>query len=470
MTTAPTTTDSFAPVRRVLWQTMGLNLIATLAKLIVGYLTGSLSLIADGVDSLFDSASNVVGLVGIGVASQPPDEQHPYGHRKAETLAALVIAMLLFISVWELGKGAVQRILSPERITAEANVWSFVALGISMAVHLFVVWYEMAAGRRYRSDILVADAMHTRGDLLISLSVAAGLVAVRLGYPIADPILALGVSVLIAKIGVDIVRKAAGPLMDAATIPSAELEETAMSVPGVSSVHNVRTRGIDAATTADLHIRVDPAMDANQAHAIAHEVQRRLQEQHPTIKDVTIHVEPGMSLATELTQESVAARLRRIADGLGLGVHSVGAYQANGAYHVDVHLEADGRLPLSEAHRLASTLEERLKAEVPEVTEVTTHLEPQGVLSDGLAAEADDQQIVAKIAQLAEGHSPRAQCHSIEVVHTSDGRMVSLHCYLPGETPLAEAHRAVAGLERAIYAEVPGVQRVIVHAEPADKA
>src|SRR5512145_1750846 len=134
--------DGIRGIRRVLWITMGLNVVATIAKLVVGYLTGSLSLIADGFDSVFDAASNVIGLVGIRVASQPADQEHPYGHRKAETLTALIIAMLLFITTWELLTSGVERLRNPSLITAEANVWSFGALIVSIIIHATVVWYE----------------------------------------------------------------------------------------------------------------------------------------------------------------------------------------------------------------------------------------------------------------------------------------------------------------------------------------
>jgi cation diffusion facilitator family transporter len=105
--------DTFRAIRRVLWITLGLNLIATAAKLIVGYSTGSLSLIADGFDSAFDSATNVIGLVGIQFAARPADEDHPYGHRKAETMTALIIAALLFLTMWELIQSAVERLRDP---------------------------------------------------------------------------------------------------------------------------------------------------------------------------------------------------------------------------------------------------------------------------------------------------------------------------------------------------------------------
>jgi cation diffusion facilitator family transporter len=303
--------DGFRAIRRVLWITLGLNLIATLAKLVVGYWTGSLSLIADGFDSVFDAASNVIGLVGIYLAARPADEDHPYGHRKAETMTALIISSLLFITAWELMKSAVERLRDPALIQAEVNVWSFGALLVSILVHLTVVWYELRAGRRLQSDVLVADAMHTRADIFVSLSVIGGLIAVRLGYPIADPVLALIISAVIVKIGIDIIRESSPTLMDEVAMSPDQAERIALSVPGVLSCHRVRSRGHESAVYADLHIQVAPAMSTDQSHAIAHQVQHRLRERFPAIQDVTIHVEPHGPSPAEPGREGITVGSER---------------------------------------------------------------------------------------------------------------------------------------------------------------
>jgi cation diffusion facilitator family transporter len=271
---------------------MGLNLIATAAKLIVGYRTGSLSLIADGFDSVFDSASNVVGLVGIHFAARPADEAHPYGHRKAETMTALIISGLLFLTTWELIQSAVERLRDPSLIRADVNAWSFGALLLSIVVHLTVVWYELREGRRLRSDVLVADALHTRADIFVSLSVVVGLTAVRLGVPLVDPILALFISLVIAKIGIDIIRESTPTLMDKAPIAPAPIEQVVRSVPGVLACHQARSWGHETAVYLDLHIQVEPETSVTRAHAIAHEVKRQLQAQFPNVEDATIHIEP----------------------------------------------------------------------------------------------------------------------------------------------------------------------------------
>jgi len=468
--------DALRETRTVLWVTMGLNFVAMLVKLVVGYLTGSLSLIADGFDSLFDAASNVIGLVGVGLAGRPPDAQHPYGHRKAEAITSLVIAMLLFVTTWEIAKSAIERLRNPGLITGDVTMLSFAAIAVSILMHLAVVRYELRAGRRLKSDVLVADAMHTRADVFVSLSVAIGLVAMRLGYPLADPIVALLVAAFVAKIGIDIVREAVGPLMEEAALPPGALEHVILSVPGVVSSHRVRTRAQGAAMIADLHIRVNPSMSAEQAHAIAHEVRRRLAEENPALQDVTVHIEPADEIPDEISQQELTVRLRRLADGLGLGVHHVWADEVDGAYHLELHLEGDGDLPLSDAHAMASELEDRIRHELTEVTEVITHLEPKGQLSSiaddkdehqrvDRAADAEDlQRLEAVVAE----HVGPGTCHHIRIRPGLEGRVVSMRCYLPGDVTLREAHSTVERLEWAVHRELDDVERVVVHTEPRE--
>ena len=461
--------ETFRAIRRVLWITLGLNLLATAAKLIVGYWTGSLSLIADGFDSVFDSASNVIGLAGIYLAAQPADEDHPYGHRKAETMTALIIASLLFLTTWELIQSAVERLRNPALIQAEVNVWSFGALLVSIVVHLTVVWYELRAGRRLHSDVLVADALHTRADIFVSLSVVGGLIAVRLGYPLADPILALVIALLIAKIGIDIIRESSPTLMDRVAMPADHVEQIALSVPGVLSCHRVRSRGHEQAVYADLHIQMDPAMSTEQAHAIAHEVQHRLRERRPDIHDVTIHVEPSGYLPEEPSQEEITVRLRRLADGLGIEIHDVWAHEVDGRYYMEFHLEADGTLPLRQAHKIASSLEERAHTEIPHLAELTIHIEPQGQLILASDPGVEETQVAQAVQRVINDTLKADACHQIRVRRGYEGWAVSMHCLLPGEISLAEAHRISTRLETRLQEEVPGLERVVIHTEPREE-
>lgn len=459
--------ENYGAIKRVLWITMGLNLVSTVAKLGVGYWTGSLSLIADGFDSVFDAATNVIGLVGIQVAARPADEDHPYGHRKAETVTALVIAGLLFLTAWEVGQSAVERLLDPALITTEVTGWSFGALLVSVVVHVIVVWYELRAGRRLHSEVLVADALHTRADIFLSLSVVAGLIAVRLGYPVADPIIALFVALLIAKAGVDILRESVPTLMDRVGVASREVEQIALSVPGVVSCHGVRSRGHQDAVYADLHIQVDPGLSTERAHAIAEEVKVRLHEYDPVIRDVTIHVEPARSGPGRRGPREVVARIRHMADDMGMGVHEVWAYESGGQTNAEVHLELDGALSLRRAHEMASSLEERA-GEIPGLAEVTTHIEPRGAITRPPAPGPEGARLADEIRRVANEALGSDGCHHVRVHRSGMGWDVSLHCQLPGDDTLAKAHRACTGLEGRLRSEVPGLERVVIHAEPED--
>lgn len=280
----------FGAIRRVLFITLALNLLATLAKMGVGYMTGALSIIADGFHSLFDSASNVIGLVGISFAARPPDEEHPYGHRKLESLAAISVSVLLFVTCVELVRSAIDGLSSP--VVPQINIWSFAAVIFSIGVNLFTAVYERRRGRELKSEFLLADAAHTTADIYISLSVIVGLILVRLGYPIVDALLALGIAGVIAKIGIDIIRSSSAILMDRAVVSEREIERLAMGVEGVEGCHRIRSRGPEDDIHVDLHIHVAPEMPVDRAHAIAHEVQKRVVREIPGVQDVVVHVEP----------------------------------------------------------------------------------------------------------------------------------------------------------------------------------
>ena len=349
-----------------------------MAKLIVGYWTDSLSLIADGYDSAFDAASNIIGLVGVSMAARPADEDHPYGHRKTETMAALIIASLLFLTTWELIKSAVERLRDPSLIQAEVNAWSFGALAVSILVHLVVVWYELRAGRRLHSDVLVADALHTRADIFVSLSVVGGLIAVQLGYPLADPIIALVVALFIAKIGLDIVRESSPTLLDEVAMSPEEVEEIVLSVPGVVSCHKIRTRGHEQAVYADLHIQVEPTITTERAHAIAHEVQQLLRQKAPDIQDVVIHVEPvvteSMQQVRELAEQAVTGAAQEV-EGVA-SCYQVEVSLSEGQYVLGFHCAVNGKASVEEAHRSASALEALVRQRLPQIRRVVVHVEP----------------------------------------------------------------------------------------------
>lgn len=279
-------------IRRVLWIILLLNLGVAAAKYAWGTLSGSASMQADGIHSVFDSAGNVVGLVGISLAARPADAGHPYGHAKFETYASLVIGVLLLLAAFEVGSSAAAK-LAAGSYTAEVGPMSFVVMAGTLAVNLGVTVYERRFAKRLRSEVLAADANHTLSDALVSVGVIAGLAAVALGFPMADPIMALVVTAAILATAYDVFKHALATLSDRARIPEDELRAAALAVSGVRDAHRIRTRGTEGEVYADLHVLVDPSMTVADAHRLADEVETGVKERFANVIEVLVHIEPN---------------------------------------------------------------------------------------------------------------------------------------------------------------------------------
>ncbi|OUO90335.1 cation diffusion facilitator family transporter [Gordonibacter sp. An230] len=283
--------DRMRSIRQVLWIILLLNLAVAAAKWAWGAASGSASMQADGIHSLFDSAGNVVGLVGISLAARPADEGHPYGHAKFETYASLAIGVLLLLAAFEVGSSAVGK-LAEGSYTAEVGPVSFAVMVGTLAINLGVTAYERRFAKRLKSEVLAADANHTLSDALVSVGVIAGLAAVALGFPVADPIMALVVTVAILATAYDVFKHALATLSDRARIPEDALRAAATAVLGVRGVHRIRTRGTEGEVYADLHVLVDPGMTVTAAHCLADEVEDAVKERFPNVIEVLVHIEP----------------------------------------------------------------------------------------------------------------------------------------------------------------------------------
>jgi len=277
-------------VRRILIIIFILNILTALAKGIYGLYTDTLSMSADGLHSLFDSTANIIGLVGISLAARPPDRDHPYGHAKYESFAAIGIAILLFASCFQLMLAAVDRLQS--RAVPDVTQISFAIMASTLIINIGVSSYEYILGRRLKSSILVADSMHTRSDIYASLGVILGLFAVRMGYPLADPLIALFICLLIVHTGLEILKESSTALLDRAAVDEQVIVDLARSVEGVCNCHAVRTRGMAEEIYVDLHIGVDASLSMDKAHEVGEDVERAIKSRIPEVRDVVVHLEP----------------------------------------------------------------------------------------------------------------------------------------------------------------------------------
>jgi cation diffusion facilitator family transporter len=282
--------DRYAAVARVLTRVFFLNIAVATAKIAFGYASGAVSILSDGFHSLTDSAANIVALVGIHVARQPADEDHPYGHRKYETMAAVAIVLFLAIVIVEIGRTAVGRLRSGQ--PANVTPVSFVIMGATLVVNLIVTRYERSAGVRLSSEVLIADALHTRSDVLTSLGVIMALFGGLVGFPFLDPVAAAVVAVFIGHAGYTIARGASRILSDQMVIAEEDIRGVVMTVPRVLGCHQIRTRGPADHVFLDLHVWMAGDTRLDKAHSLSHEVKDRLMARYPQIADAIIHIEP----------------------------------------------------------------------------------------------------------------------------------------------------------------------------------
>jgi cation diffusion facilitator family transporter len=281
----------YQAVTTILVQVLFLNIAVALAKLVLGYLTGAVSVISDGLHSITDSFSNVAGLVGVRVARKPPDADHPYGHRKFETIGAALIGAFLMVAMIELGRATWQR-LSAGGAGPATPALSFVVMGATIVVNLLVTTYERRAGIRLQSEVLLADATHTRSDVFTSFTVIVALIGSRLGYPLLDPLAAIVVVGFIGHAAWEIFRGASDVLADRIVIAEDDVRSVVMSVPAVMGCHEIRTRGPADYVFLDLHVWMASKTPLDQAHAVSHQVKDRLMARFPQIRDAVIHIEP----------------------------------------------------------------------------------------------------------------------------------------------------------------------------------
>jgi cation diffusion facilitator family transporter len=274
----------------VLARVLVLNVAVAVVKLVLGYTTGAVSIVSDGFQSLTDSASNVIGLVGMRAARKPPDADHPYGHRKFETLAAAGIFVFMLLAVLEIGRSALQHFASASR--PSVTLLTFAVMIVTLGVNVWVVRYEAAQARLHNSELLLADSIHTRTDVYATIGVLVALAGVRLGYPILDPIGGILIAVLIARTGFEIARDTSGILSDHVVIAEEDIHRVVMSVPGVLGCHHIRTRGPIDHVFLDLHVWFPADARLVEAHRVSHVVKDRLMQQFPQIADAIIHIEP----------------------------------------------------------------------------------------------------------------------------------------------------------------------------------
>ena len=279
-------------IKRILLTVFFCNLTTASLKTIGGGMAQSISMQADGMHDFLDAASSLVAFIALFLATRPPDDSHPYGRGKYETFASFCISVFLFLGGFHILKESFIRFQSG--VTPHVTPMSFIIMLVGMVVNFAVSRWEIDTGRRYRSEVLVADGRHTQSDLWSAMSVIVSLAAGKAGYPVIDPIVGLVIAVIIGRAGASILMESSRVLTDASRIPPREIESVVMAVDGVRACHKVRTRGNFGQVYVDLHIHVPPEMTMEAAHLLVHRIEATLIQTFPEITEVVVHTEPDL--------------------------------------------------------------------------------------------------------------------------------------------------------------------------------
>ena len=283
--------DNYKKVKQVLWIILGANFLVSFIKLVIGMSIKSASMTADGIHSFSDGTSNIVGIIGVSMASKPQDKKHPYGHKKFEIIASMFIGVMLVFMAGKIILDAFSRFSNP--ITPSISIESLIALVGTLIINIFVCTYEYRIGNKLNSHILVSDSVHTRSDILVSLGVIISLISIRLGLPpIIDPIASLIVAFVILISSYEIFKSATSILVDSATVDDKEIEDIVRDISFVRGVHNIRSRGSENNIYIDMHILVNPDISVEQSHELAHDIELKIKEEINNNAEVIIHIEP----------------------------------------------------------------------------------------------------------------------------------------------------------------------------------
>lgn len=279
-------------VRRILKIILVANLFVALVKLVVGWQINSTSLTADGFHSLGDGASNVVGLVGLYFASRPEDEDHPYGHKKIESLAGMFIGGMLLTVGFKVLSGGIMGLVNPSPPTVTTA--SLAALILTLVINVVVSTTEFRQGKKLKSQILISDSLHTRSDIFVSLGILATLVGLKMGLPpVIDSIASIVVAGFIFHAAYEIFSETTKVLLDAAVVEKEVIKELVMEFEDIHDVHRIRSRGREDDMYIDLHVKVPASMPVEACHQLITRVSERIRSAIGEQTEVIIHIEPS---------------------------------------------------------------------------------------------------------------------------------------------------------------------------------
>ena len=428
-------------------------------KLATGLATHSLGLLSEALHSGTDLVAALLTFFAVGVAARPADKGHSYGHGKAEHLAALAEGAILVLASIFVAFRAMQRLAGSTDTHVNAAWYALVVIVVVIVIDASRALVSWRAARQLRSAALESNALHFSSDLLGSAAVLVGLLFVRGGFQHADSIAALFVAALVLVAAARLMRTNVDVLMDRVPVEAEAAARAAIAdITPVVDLKRLRMREAGGRQFADVVIGVPAGAAVGQGHAAADQVEEAVQSALPR-SDVVVHVEPEKTQGIRDCAQAAALSVGRVRE-----VHNINVLLLDGGTEVSLHLKLPGDLPLEEAHEVAEHVEREIRAAVPSVTAVQTHLEPLTEDEQVRAVEAGGVEAgdVRRIVREEVGREPR----ELRFLQTTEGLVAFLTLGLDPGASLADAHARASEVEARIRNEHPRIADVIVHTEP----
>jgi cation diffusion facilitator family transporter len=440
---------------------VAVGVVLVLAKLVVGLLTGSLGILSEAVHSLLDVAASAFTLLAVRTSRKPADTEHPYGHGRAENLAAFAEGVILLITAGGIAVEAIHRLLVPGH-EVDAAWYAFALLIASIFIESGRAAVLQSVGRAVDSEALKADATNRLSDVLASLAVLAGLVGIRAGFTWADPVAALIVAAVIARAAGMLVWRSGDILIDRAPAGAEEKLRGAISqVSGVREVRSVRVRRSGPQLLGDVAVATRRMLPVEAAGGMIEDIKDVARRTLPGL-EVNVAVE-AQERPSDLVERVHAAAAR---DGMARDLHNVTVErESDGSLHLTMHAKVSGDITLAAATERSAQLERTLREELPEASRIDIHLEPmEPTLITGEDVTSRRSQLAARVRQVVEAQPEVLKCDNVELSDRHGHIYAHVVVVLSGDVSLEHAHEIQSELEARVRLAVPEVREVVVTA------
>ncbi len=439
----------------------------TALKIVVGITTHSLGILSEAAHSGLDLVAALVTFFSVRVSDKPADADHQFGHGKIENFSAFLETGLLLLTCLWIVYEAIKKLIHPN-VEIKPSIAAFGVMFFSIAVDL---WRSRALGRiatKYDSQALQADALHFSTDVWSSAVVILGLVLVKLGQVsdqkwllTADPIAALFVAGVVVYVSWRLARQTVDALLDAAPAGvRGQILNSLRSIPGLLEVDRIRIRRAGNRHFADVSVGLERNLTFQRSEQLASEVTSRVRDVLP---DADVMVRP---VPRARHSENIFDRIRAVATRNNFNVHDISVQDLNGHLHVEQHLELDEQLSMKQAHDEVTRLETEMRAEIPEIATILTHIESEPATIETGQHIVLEPELERKLRKIVAEFPEVLDAHEFQFKKVRDRLYVSCHCTLPDDMQLSQVHDVQTALETRFKHDAPELFRVLIHPEP----